>query len=136
MGVPVTVTYLGDLHCEAVHGPSGHRIETDAPVDNRGKGEKFSPTDLLGTALGTCVLTVMGIAARDRGLPMAGARADVLKEMASQPRRRIGKLTVRITLPAALSEKDRTILECTARTCPVTASLSPDTELDLTFDYV
>jgi len=78
----------------------------------------------------------MGIAARDRGLAMEGARAEVLKEMSAVPRRRIGKLTVRIVLPAALSDKDRTILERTARTCPVTASLSPDTELDLSFEYV
>jgi putative redox protein len=133
--VRVEVVYEGDLHCTATHGPSGDRLPTDAPVDNRGKGEHFSPTDLVGTAMGTCMLTIMGIAARDRGIDMTGARAEVLKEMGAVPRRHIAKLTVRIHLPAALSDRDRAVLEAAARGCPVHASLGPLTEVDLSFVY-
>jgi putative redox protein len=132
----VDVTYAGDLHCEAVHGPSGHRILTDAPPDNRGRGEHFSPTDLVGTALGTCILTVMGIAARDRGWDMSGATAEVLKEMGAVPRRHIARLTVTVTLPAHLDDRARRILEAAGHTCPVHASLHERTEVDLTFRYV
>ncbi len=136
MAVKVEVLYEGDLHCVAVHGPSGDRITTDAPVDNRGKGEHFSPTDLLGTAMGTCMLTIMGIAAQERGIDIRGARAEILKEMSNVPRRHISKLTARITLPARLSERERKVLEAAARGCPVHASLGPDTEVDLSFEYV
>lgn len=135
MAVHVEVTYEGDLHCEARHGPSGDRIATDAPTDNEGKGEHFSPTDLVATALGTCVLTVMGIAARKRGWDMTGARAHVVKEMGSIPRRHIAKLTVRIELPSRLDARARAVLEEVARTCPVTASLGPSTEIDVTIVY-
>ena len=135
MAVRVDVVYDGDLHCTATHGPSGDRITTDAPVDNRGKGERFSPTDLVGTAMGTCMLTVMGIAARERGLDMKGAHAVVLKQMGATPRRHIARLTVAITLPAHLPDRDRAILEATARACPVHASLGPLTTVDLSFRY-
>jgi len=134
--VRVDVVYEGDLHCVAVHGPSKDTITTDAPVDNRGRGEHFSPTDLLGAAMGTCMLTIMGIAARDRGIDIRGARAEVQKEMSAVPRRHIGKLTVRITLPARLSERERALMEAAARSCPVHASLGPQTEVDLGFEYV
>jgi putative redox protein len=136
MSVKVDVVYEGDLHCVAVHGPSGDRLPTDAPVDNRGRGEHFAPTDLVGVALGTCVLTVMGIAARDRGIPMAGARAEVVKEMGAAPRRHISRLAVRVTLPASLGDKERTLLERAGRHCPVEASLGPQTVVDLEFAYV
>lgn len=135
MAVQVDVVYEGDLHCIATHGPSGSRLTTDAPVDNRGRGEHFSPTDLLGTAMGTCMLTIMGIAARDKGFDMDGARAEVLKEMSQVPRRHISKLTVRITLPAHLGARERTVLEAAAHGCPVHASLGPDTHVDLGFVY-
>ncbi len=134
--VKVEVTYEGDLQCVAVHGPSKDRIRTDAPLDNRGKGEHFSPTDLLGTAMGTCMLTIMGIAARDRNIDIRGARAEVQKEMSAVPRRHISKLTVRITLPAHLAERERRLMEAAARGCPVHASLGPQTEVDLGFEYV
>ena len=104
MSVKVSVEYEGDLHCGLVHGPSGQRLRTDAPEDNRGRGEFFSPTDLVGASIGTCMLTIMGIAALDRGIDMTGARAEISKEMSAVPRRHISKLTVRITLPAALDE--------------------------------
>ena len=136
MAVKIEVVYEGELHCSAVHGPSGDRLATDAPADNQGKGERFSPTDLVAVALGTCILTTMGIAARRRGLDLKGARAEVHKEMSSVPRRRIGKLAARIELPADLDERARRILEVAAEACPVTASLAPDTEVALSFEYV
>jgi putative redox protein len=135
MSVRVSIRYEGDLHCTAVHGPSGDRLPTDAPVDNRGRGQHFSPTDLVGTAMGSCMLTIMGIAAHDRGVSIEGATAEVVKEMSAVPRRHISKLTVRITLPAALDERERRVLEAAARGCPVYASLGPDTEVDLSFEY-
>jgi putative redox protein len=135
MVVRVDVVYEGDLHCLATHGPSGDRLPTDAPVDNRGRGAHFSPTDLVGTAMGTCMLTIMGIAARDKGFDMDGARAEVLKEMSAVPRRHISKLTVRITLPARLGPRERAVLEAAAHGCPVHASLGPDTHVDLGFVY-
>jgi len=135
MAVKVSIRYEGDLHCSAVHGPSGQRLLTDAPTDNRGRGEYFSPTDLVGTAMGTCMLTIMGIAARDKGIEMSGARAEVVKEMSAVPRRHIARLGVRITLPAVLTARERRLLEAAARGCPVCASLGPDTTVDLDFVY-
>lgn len=135
MSVTIDVVYEGDLHCVATHGPSRDRILTDAPVDNRGRGEHFSPTDLLGAALGTCMLTLMGIAARDREWDMRGARAEVVKEMSETPRRHISKVTIRITLAARLDPRARAVLEAAAKGCPVHASLGPDTEVDLSFVY-
>ena len=84
--VKVTVEYRGDLHCVAKHGPSGAALETDAPVDNQGKGEAFSPTDLVGAALGSCMATIMGIYARANGIPLEGMRLEVTKEMTPSPR--------------------------------------------------
>jgi putative redox protein len=136
MPVTVDVVYEGDLECTLRHGPSGDRMRTDAPVDNRGRGAHFSPTDLVGAAMGSCTLTVMGIVARDRGWDMKGATATVIKEMGAEPRRHIAKLTVAITLPATLDEKARTVLERTALTCPVQASMGALTQIELTFRYV
>lgn len=136
MAVTVDVVYEGDLECLLTHGPSGDRMRTDAPIDNRGRGAHFSPTDLVGAAMGTCMLTVMGIVARDRGWDMKGATAKVVKEMGAEPRRHIARLSVDITLPATLDEKARTTLERTALTCPVHASLGPLTQVPLTFHYV
>jgi putative redox protein len=136
MAVKIEAVYEGDLHCAVLHVPSRDRIATDAPADNQGKGERFSPTDLVAAALATCILTTMGIAARNRGLDIRGARAEVLKEMSSVPRRHIGKLTARIELPASLEPRARAIMELAARECPVTASLGPGTEIDLAFEYM
>ena len=135
MAVHIDVHYEGDLHCTAVHGPSGDRLPTDAPVDNEGKGEHFSPTDLVATALGTCVLTVMGIAARKNGWNLTGSHARVTKEMGSDPRRHIKRIECRIALPAALDQRARRTLEATARACPVTASMGHMTVVDVSFDY-
>lgn len=135
MNVRIDVTYDGDLRCTAVHGPSGDRLLTDAPTDNEGQGRHFSPTDLVATAVGTCVLTIMGIAAKKRAWSLDGSRVVVEKHMAAQPRRHISAVTLRFTLPATLSERARIVLEAVAETCPVVASLGPDTRVDMAFDY-
>jgi putative redox protein len=135
MPVKIDVTYEGDLHCTVVHAPSGNRFPTDAPVDNRGRGEHISPTDLVAAAIGSCMLTIMGIAARDHDVDMSGARASVVKEMSAVPRRHISRLTVEITLPARLDTRARRLLEAAARGCPVHASLGPDTAVDLRIVY-
>ena len=97
--VKMTADYTGGLHCTAVHGPSGIRIETDAPVDNHGRGEAFSPTDLAGASLLTCMMTTMDLAARRNGIDLTGMRGEVTKEMAATPPRRIERLSVRIWIP-------------------------------------
>jgi len=131
----IEVQYEGDLHCRAVHGPTGTTLMTDAPPDNQGKGESFSPTDLVGTAMGTCMLTIMGIYARRKGIDMNGSRVEVLKEMVADPARRIGRLTATFTLPAQLTTIQRAALENAARGCPVHHSLHPDVQVDLIFRY-
>jgi putative redox protein len=136
MAVQIDCSYEGDLHCSAVHGPSGSTLSTDAPADNQGRAETFSPTDLVATALGTCLLTIMGIYARPRNIRIEGARAVVQKEMTTAPPRRIAKLIVRLSLPATLSDKARGGLEQAARLCPVAASLHPDVAVELVFEYV
>lgn len=133
--VKVEGRYAGALRCTATHGPSGATIETDAPKDNEGRGEAFSPTDLVGTALGTCICTILGIVGRRRGLDLDGMRFSVSKQMATEPRRRIGRLEVDLYLPADLSAEERTVLENAAKTCPVHASLHPDVDAPLSFHY-
>lgn len=134
--VAIEGAYEGDLRVRAVHGPSGTSVLTDAPKDNEGKERGFSPTDLVATALGTCILTILGIHARRRGVDLAGARFRTTKEMAAAPLRRIARLVTTVTLPAAIGPEDRRALEAAARTCPVTASLHPDIEAALEFRYV
>jgi putative redox protein len=137
MAVEIDVRYVGDLHCEAVHGPSGSLLVTDAPVDNGGQGAAFSPTDLVATALGSCILTMLGLAARRHALDLQGTRVHVTKDMASEPVRRIGRLTATVTLPAGstFDEGTRALLERTAHTCPVKQSLHPETEIQIEFVY-
>ena len=135
MAVRTEAIYEGDLHCRVTHGPSGDTIPTDAPRDNEGRGEHFSPTDLVAAAMGSCALTIMGIAARKRDLDIRGARAVVVKEMGSTPRRHIARIALDITLPSHLDARSRTLLERAARGCPVQASLSADTKVDMTFRY-
>ena len=136
MATTIDITYDGDLECTLIHGPSGDRMKTDAPPDNRGRGAHFAPTDLVGAALGSCILTVMGISARDHGWDMAGATCIVAKEMGATPRRHISKLTVDVTMPAALDAKARTILERIGHTCPVEESLGELTQVEVNFRYV
>ena len=135
MAVTVEARYEGDLRCTLRHGPSGDTFPTDAPTDNRGRGEHFSPTDLVGAAMGSCMLTIMGIAAADRGIDLRGARAVVTKEMSAVPRRHISRLTVEITLPARLNDKERRVMRRCAESCPVAASLGTDTEVDLVLRF-
>jgi putative redox protein len=132
--VEIQVLYEGDLHTRCSHGPSGRTLETDAPKDNEGRGESFSPTDLLATALGSCMLTVMGILARRKGWKLDGARARVEKHMVAAPVRRIGKLVVELDMPA-VPEDARAPLERAAHSCPVHESLHPDVEVDLRFRW-
>ena len=130
------IIYEGNLRTVATHLQSGTVIETDAPTDNQGKGERFSPSDLVATALGNCMLTIMGIKARDMGLQLEGTRLDITKIMASEPRR-IGGVKVMFHFPETLKldEKQRTILERSAMTCPVIESLSKDIEKDINFNW-
>ena len=134
--VDISITYRGDLRCEAVHGPSGAVLATDAPVDNEGRGESFSPTDLAATSLGTCMLTIMGIAARRHGIDLGATTVKVRKEMSAQPPRRIARLTVVFTIPLPASHAKRELLENAARGCPVHLSLHPDVEQVMVFDWV
>lgn len=133
MAVTIEIEYAGALHTEATHGPSGDRLRTDAPVDNGGKGEAFSPTDLLATALGSCILTVVGLVAERDGLDVSGLRATVQKEMVSQPTRRVGHLHVTIRWPEAarLSDDQKVKLVRAGRQCPVCQSLSPEIQVEI-----
>jgi putative redox protein len=139
VSVEIDIVYQGALRSIATHGPSQTTLTTDAPVDNHGKGESFSPTDLVATALGSCVLTLMGIVAGRNGIDLAGTKVHVVKEMIQQPVRRIGSLTVTVTVPAgkaaALTQADRTKLETAARHCPVHKSLHPDINAPIGFVY-
>ncbi|HCN82548.1 MAG TPA: osmotically inducible protein OsmC [Sphingobacteriaceae bacterium] len=129
------IKYLGDLRTEATHTQSGISIITDAPVDNQGKGEAFSPTDLLATSLGNCMLTIMGIAARTHNIDIKGTTCSITKIMASEPRRVSGIQAI-INFPAnAFLDKDKKILEHAALTCPVYLSLHPDIKKEISFNY-
>jgi uncharacterized OsmC-like protein len=131
----VKTTYLGGLRTESTHLQSGTKILTDAPVDNHGKGEAFSPTDLLATAYGCCVLTIMGIAAQTHGFTVEGAQIETTKVMGTNPRRVVELITT-ITLPHnQYSPKERKILELTAKECPVFNSLHPELKKSITFVY-
>ena len=132
--VEIRVLYEGELHTRCTHGPSGSELETDAPKDNEGRGERFSPTDLLATSLGSCMLTTMGILARRRGWPLEGARVRVEKHMVTAPERRVGRLVVAFDLPA-LPEDVRPLLERAAYACPVKKSLHPDVAVDVSFSW-
>ncbi|MGV3531500.1 MAG: OsmC family protein [Chthoniobacteraceae bacterium] len=135
MSVQIDISYEGQLHCTSIHAPSKTQLETDAPVDNQGRGESFSPTDLMATALGTCMLTTMGIFAQRHEIDLAGARATVIKEMVATPTRRIGKLITTIEMPIAEDHPHRAALERAALTCPVHQSLHPDVEKPIEFRW-
>ena len=115
--------YVGELRCRSNHQPSGTQLDTDAPSDNQGKGERFSPTDLVATALSTCMLTIMGIVAERHGWSLEGVTARVEKTMSSETPRRIAQLTVWVELPADLEPQQRALLQRAAETCPVKVSL-------------
>ncbi|MBL7762433.1 MAG: OsmC family protein [Chitinophagaceae bacterium] len=128
-----TVVYNGELRTTCTHLQSGNHFETDAPVDNNGKGERFSPTDLLATSLGTCMITVMGIKARTMGFDLNDVKIEVLKIMKADPRR-VGGINLTFHIPSKLveiEEKTKTILKNTGETCPVIKSIHPDIEVNI-----
>ncbi len=137
MGVEVSAVYQGQLRCVATHGPSGASLASDAPLDNGGTGAAFSPTDLVATALATCVLTTMGLVAQRHGIDLSGTTANVIKEMTQKPVRRIASLATHVVIPAAAvpAAADRKRLEAAAHQCPVHASLHNDVDAPLTFLY-
>lgn len=133
--VKITGEYQGQLHCVAKHEPSGSVLSTDAPKDNQGKGEAFSPTDLLATAFATCVCTIMAMAARGRGVELAGLSYEVTKEMTAQPPRKVAKLHLKLWLPEAARAVPMEVLERAAHTCPVHQSLAPEIEKVVEFGW-
>jgi putative redox protein len=133
--VEIRIEYEGDLHCVATHGPSRTALSTDAPADNHGRGESFSPTDLVATALGTCMATTMGIVAQRHGWDLRGTTVTVEKRMVSAPVRRIGELEVVIRIPGEHDERARKTLETTALTCPVHKSLREDVRIPVRFEW-
>ena len=128
------IVYQNNLRTEAEHIASGEKIITDAPVDNNGKGEAFSPTDLVATALGSCIITIMAISANKYDIDMSGTNASVKKIMGSDPRR-ISEISIEINMNKNIEEKDRKRLERSALTCPVHRSLHPDLEKKIRFIY-
>ena len=133
--VKIEIKHTGSLHSEALHTESGTRIHTDAPLDNGGKGESFSPTDLLATALGTCMTTTMDLYAKKNGFSIGGANAVVLKHMVSEPSRRVGRLEVVVEMPLSGSHPQREALEKAALNCPVAKSLSPEIQIPVSFSW-
>jgi uncharacterized OsmC-like protein len=130
-----SINYQGDLRCSATHLQSGTVIGTDAPTDNRGKGEKFSPTDTLCVALGTCLITTMALKARDMNIELKDTKIDITKHMLKDPRR-VGQIDVSIHFPALnLNEEEKTILETIGNNCPVAKSLHPDLKTNIQYNW-
>lgn len=132
-----SVLYTKDLRTTCTHVQSGTVIETDAPKDNQGLGERFSPTDLVATALGACMVSIMGIASKTHGMNVEGTQVDVEKIMVADPLRRIGEIKIQLRFPSehVYSDKDKKILEHAAMTCPVFLSLHPDTKKTIEFNW-
>lgn len=133
--VEITVRYQGQLRCAATHGPSQSTILTDAPVDNHGKGEAFSPTDLVAAALPSCIMTILGIYGERHGIDLAGMHARTVKEMSKTPPRRIASLRTTVSIPISAGHPMREALENAAHTCPVHKSIHPDIEAPIEFVY-
>lgn len=134
--VKIDIRYEGGLRCAATHGPSGQTLQTDAPVDNHGRGESFSPTDLVATALGTCMATIMGIVAERHEIDLRGMQIEVAKIMASDMPRRIAKLETTIRIPLPADHAQRALLENAALTCPVHKSLAEGMEKPVDFEWI
>lgn len=132
--VRISIDYTGEKHCDLIHQPSGNKISTDAPKDNNGRGEAFSPTDLVAAALGSCILTTMAIKGEKENIDVRGCTATVDKEMNPEPRK-IARLTVAVRLPKKLAALERKKLEEIAHNCPVAKSLHPEMQLPITFTY-
>lgn len=133
--VEIKLTYEGDLHCSATHTPSGNTLATDAPLDNNGRGQAFSPTDLVATALGSCMATVIGIVARRKELPVEGMTVAVRKFMSLDLPRRISRLELDLAIPLSASHPDRKLLESAANGCPVHHSIHPDIEVVMNWTW-
>lgn len=133
MAISISVDYEGGLRCRATHGPSQTQIFTDAPVDNHGKGESFSPTDLVATALAACMATVIGIKAQQKGYDLPGMKVSVEKHMSADSPRRIVRLPITIEIPLPEDHVDRKVLEATALGCPVHHSVHPEIDKPVTF---
>ena len=133
--VTITGSYSGELRCTATHGPSGSTLITDAPVDNHGKGAAFSPTDLVATALATCVVTTMAIWAKRHEMEFGGATFTVTKEMSTTSPRRIARLAVSINIPGKFDAATRERLEAVAHACPVHQSIHPSTAMDIKVEW-
>ena len=133
--VKIEIEHAGGFHAEAVHTQSGTKLQTDAPLDNGGRGESFSPTDLVATALGTCMTTTMDLYAKRNGFDINGTKAVVVKHMVSQPVRRIGKLEVVVSVPLPATHPQRASLERVALNCPVRKSLSSELEVPVSFSW-
>lgn len=131
----ITAMYMGDLRVECTHEGSGEKLTTDAPVDNHGKGESFSPTDLCCTALGSCALTIAAIKARELGKDMSGARVEITKTMGANPRC-IAKIDLAFHIPGSYTEAEKRTLENAATSCPVCLSLGPETQQIFTFHWL
>lgn len=127
--VEIRLTYEGELHCSAVHGPSGNELVTDAPLDNNGRGEAFSPTDLVATAMASCMATVMGIVARRKEIALEGMKVTARKFMSEDQPRRISKIELDLEMPLPANHPERKIFESAARGCPVHHSIHPDIEV-------
>tara|TARA_R110000850_G_scaffold249163_7_gene374090 strand:+ start:1519 stop:1929 length:411 start_codon:yes stop_codon:yes gene_type:complete len=134
--VEINVVYEGTLRCSATHGPSGSTLETDAPVDNHGRGERYSPTDLVASALGTCMVTIMGIYAQNHDIDLTGTKVHVEKHMSAGLPRTIARLTTQITVPLPEDHPHRSAVEKAGLTCPVHLSLHPDVEKPVVFLWV
>lgn len=128
------ITYLGDLRTSSIHIQSNVEILSDAPIDNNGKGEAFSPTDLVANALGSCMMTIMAIKSKDLNLDLTGSTIEITKIMNAEPRR-IGKIIVNFKMAVAVTEKEKTILERAAMSCPVFLSLHPEIEKEISFSW-
>ncbi len=133
--VEMNLVYEGDLRVRAVHGPSKKELVTDAPIDNHGKGESFSPTDLVCTALGSCMAIIMGMVAERHQMNLIGMKVTVKKHMVNEPARRIGKIELLFQVPGHLGEKDQKLLKNAAFTCPVHQSLNPEIIIDAQFQW-
>jgi len=133
--VRIDIEYQGDLHCRALHGPSQHSLKTDAPTDNGGEGGSFSPTDLVATAYGTCVATILGLQAKKCGIDLTGMLVEVTKEMTVSNPRRIARLSTVVRMPIQKSADPKCVLEQSVASCPVGRSLHPEVEKPIAFLY-
>ncbi len=133
--IKISVDYLGDLYCNVVHTPSGTTFKTNAPIDNKGKGDYISPTDLVAASIASCVSTIMGIKAQEKGIDIKGMNITASKIMTEVPFRRIEKLILDITFPHKLNEEDFKLLSNVVKTCPVTRSLTSEINLEYNFNF-